>query len=127
METERKTVYEVRCMNCGKEMPRIVPMGLAMEGGNVRCPKCNEDHSYMIGDDRLTLKRRSVPIGFRGDVEKTFAPVSVRVDTPSPPRPSSVDEAYEQFREQAEKLPERESIISASCVYTYRKSYEEPR
>ncbi len=110
MENEEKTVYEVRCINCGAEMPRIVPTGLAMEGGNARCAKCNEGYSYTIADDRLTLRRRSVPTGFSGEVERTFAPISVRVDKTTPPRPSSVGEAYEQVKQQVGKLQKNERL-----------------
>jgi phage FluMu protein Com len=110
METEEKRVYDVRCINCGSEMARIVPMGLAMEGGNVQCPKCKESYSYRIYENHLVLKRHSIPAGFSGEVERAFAPIIVKVARTSPTRPSSMDEAYEQVKQRVRELPEGERL-----------------
>jgi len=81
MPNSGESTYEVRCMNCGREMPRIESLGFAMGGGSIRCANCKENHSYSMDDGYLILRRIHVPLGFAGETERVFFPVERKPDS----------------------------------------------
>ncbi len=68
-------VFSPECLNCGSKMEEVRALGLAMEGGSIYCPKCNEHHNYHIFKSEMILKRVSVPVGYTGQTERKFYPL----------------------------------------------------
>jgi len=56
-------------------MLEIKSLGLALEGGSVRCSQCGENHHYTVLKGNMTLKRVTAPIGYTGPVKRAFDPV----------------------------------------------------
>lgn len=64
--------YRLQCFACGGTLEAIEDLGLALQGGEVKCLSCGEAHNVTIFRNSLTLRRVSVPRGFYGPVECTY-------------------------------------------------------
>ena len=56
------TIYVPECLVCGSRM-RTVEGVLPLQAGILVCPKCGEQHGYIIADGEFKLDRVSVPAG----------------------------------------------------------------
>ncbi len=69
------------CLNCGTQMEAVESLGLASEGGSLRCGKCGEEHDYSIAEQKMTVRRVSMAGGNSGPAEQEFCPVSGHQET----------------------------------------------
>jgi hypothetical protein len=68
----QNVIFRPTCLVCSTSMAAIEWQGMALEGGSIQCPSCGERYNYHITKEvgvELSLRRVSVPIGFRGPVE----------------------------------------------------------
>jgi hypothetical protein len=71
-EKQLKDAYSPLCFKCGGQLERIEKLGFAMEVGIVKCLSCSESFHFCIVENKLILRRVSVPIGFVGVVERVY-------------------------------------------------------
>ena len=119
MKRNEKIIIEVRCLNCNGEMPHIVLIGFPMESGKARCPKCGESHTYMFCDNHLTLTRYSVPLGYKGEVERTFDPAIASINEVPKQRPASFSELFYELDEKIIEIAQKGDVIIDSKLSAY--------
>jgi outer membrane protein assembly factor BamB len=58
-------------------MARVESLGLALESHRVSCPSCAEDHTCVMSNGKMVVRRVSVPLGYTGPVETECEPLGV--------------------------------------------------